>query len=120
MITAKTSIGLSHGIYDLLTNELGVAWGMADPIFEEVPQRRTVAIPEINRTEKPAFGFRVFSGCDPDWLRRNRIDNGSWQLPFYGHGHNLYNLFPPSRYGHALVDGQRQVLDEDGHTPIQP
>lgn len=49
MITAKTSIGLSHGIYDLLTNELGVIWGMADPIFEEVPQRRTVEIPEINR-----------------------------------------------------------------------
>ena len=125
MITAKTSIGLSHGIYDLLTNELGVIWGMADPIFEEVPQRRTVEIPEINRTEKPAFGFRVFSGCDPDWLRRNRIDNGSRQLPFYGHGHNLYNLLPPSRYGqhaeyYALVDGQRQVPDKDGHTPIQP
>ena len=48
MITAKTSIGLSHGIYDLLTNELGVIWGMADPIFEEVPQRRTVEISEIN------------------------------------------------------------------------
>ncbi|MDP6596232.1 MAG: DUF4838 domain-containing protein [Candidatus Poribacteria bacterium] len=125
MITAKTSIGLSHGIYDLLTNELGVVWGMANPILEEVPQRRTVAIPEINRTEKPAFGFRVFSGCDPDWLRRNRIDNGSRQLPFYGHGHNLYNLLPPSRYGqhaeyYVLVDGRRQVPDKDGHTPIQP
>ncbi|HIE26073.1 TPA: hypothetical protein EYP66_02170 [Candidatus Poribacteria bacterium] len=33
VIAANTSLSISHGIYDLLTNELGVLWGMADALF---------------------------------------------------------------------------------------
>ena len=125
VIAANTSLGLSHGIYDLLTNELGVLWGMADALFEEVPERRTVTINPVDRTEKPSFGFRVFSGADGNWIRRNRIDDGSRQLPFYGHGHNLFNILPPSKYGnhpeyYAMRDGKRNVPEQDGHTRIQP
>jgi len=125
VIAANTSLGLSHGIYDLLTNELGVLWGMADALFEEVPEHRTVTINPLNHTEKPSFGFRVFSGVDGNWIRRNRIDDGSRQLPFYGHGHNLFNILPPSKYGnhpeyYAMRDGKRSVPEQDGHTRIQP
>lgn len=125
VIAANTSLGISHGIYDLLMNELGVLWGMADALFEDVPERRTIAINPLDRTEKPSFGFRVFSGVEANWVRRNRIDNGSRQLPFYGHGHNLFNILPPSRYGnhpeyYAMRDGERKVPEEDGHTRIQP
>lgn len=125
VIAANTSLGISHGIYDLLTNELGVLWGMADAMFEDVPERRTVTIEPLDRTEKPSFGFRVFSGVEANWTRRNRIDDGSRQLPFYGHGHNLFNILPPSKYGnhpeyYAMRDGERRVPEKDGHTHIQP
>ena len=99
VIVANNSLGISHGIYDFLTNELGVVWGMADAIFEEIPEHHTITIDHIDRISKPSFGFRVFSGVDANWVRRNRIDDGSRQLPFYGHGHNLYNVLPPSKYG---------------------
>jgi len=124
-IVANNSLGISHGIYDLLTNELGVIWGMADEIFEEIPERSSVMINNIDRISKPSFGFRVFSGVDAKWIRRNRIDDGSRQLPFYGHGHNLFNVLPPSKYGghpeyYAMRNGDRKVPDNDGHTHIQP
>ena len=124
-IVANSSLGISHGIYDLLTNELGVIWGMADEIFEEIPKLSTVAINHISRISKPSFGFRVFSGVDSKWLRRNRIDDGSRQLPFYGHGHNLFNVLPPSKYAdhpeyYAMRNGKREVPEKDGHTHIQP
>ncbi|MBM3241416.1 hypothetical protein FJZ31_34480 [Candidatus Poribacteria bacterium] len=62
VITANTSLGISHGIYDLLTNELGVLWGMADALFEEVPERRTVTINPIGRTEPPPCSPPVRGG----------------------------------------------------------
>jgi len=125
VITGRHATGISHGVYHLLTSELGVLWGVADSIFEDIPQRRTVQVASIDRTERPAFGFRVWSGNDPDWIRRNRIDDGDRALPFYGHGHNLFSILPPSKYGdhpeyYAMLDGERRVPDKDGHTPIQP
>jgi len=125
VINGVHSIGISHGIYHLLSNELGVLWGMAHPIFEDIPKRDTVRIAPVDRTERPAFGFRVWSGNDPDWIRRNRIDEADSALPFYGHGHNLFNILPPSKYAnhpeyYAMIDGERRVPERDGHTPIQP
>ena len=123
VITGPTYLGISHGIYDLLTNELGVCWGMADPLFEEIPSRATVTVGPLDRTEQPSFGFRVFSGGDAAWLRRSRIDDGSRMLPYYGHGHNLHNVVPPDVYGdhpeyYALIDGERQVPEKrDGSGP---
>jgi hypothetical protein len=124
-IVASNSLGISHGIYDFLTNELGVIWGMADALFEEVPERSTVTINSVDRISRPSFGFRVFSGVDANWVRRNRIDAGSRQLPFYGHGHNLFNVLPPSKYGdhpeyYAERNGERRAPEKDGHTSIQP
>lgn len=125
VITGTHGLGISHGVYDVLTNELGVLWGMPDPMFEDIPTRRTVEVGRIDRTEKPSFGFRVWSGNDPVWIRRNRIDDGGRHLPYYGHGHNLFNVFPPSKYRdrpelYAMLKGERQVPEQDGHTHIQP
>jgi len=123
VIAGAGSLGTSHGVYDFLTNVLGVMWGMADPLFEDIPQRRTVAVSWLDRTERPAFGFRVFSGNDPTWVRRNRIDDGSRSLPYYGHGHNLFNVIPPEKYGDhpeyfAFIDGKRRVPERrDGSGP---
>jgi hypothetical protein len=130
VIAGPTDLGTSHGVYTLLGDVLGVMWGMADPMFEDVPISRTVELGYIDRTEEPAFGFRCWSGNVPGFLRRNRVDDGSRILPYYGHGHNLFSIVPPSKYANhpeyycALpVDGggvERQVPEEDGHTHIQP
>ncbi len=127
-IVAPAMLGLSHGIYDLLSNELGVSWGMADLLFEEIPKRRTVTVEAIDRVERPSYPFRVFSGNNSTWLRRNRVDVGSdkeGHPPLYGHGHNLFRVFPPSKYGdrpeyYRMRDGKRDVPDTDAHTDIQP
>jgi hypothetical protein len=63
VITANTSLGISHGVYDLLTNELGVLWGMANALFEEIPEHHTVTINPIDRTEPPPlFPPRIRGG----------------------------------------------------------
>ncbi len=123
VIVGPTYQGICHGIYDVLANELGVCWGMPAPIFEDIPRRLTVELPAIDRTEQPAFGFRVWSGNDPAWIRRNRVDDGSRQLPYYGHGHNLHNVITPDEHGDhpeyfALIDGERQIPEKrDGSGP---
>jgi len=114
VITAPHAQGISHGIYDLLTNVLGAMWGMADALFEDIPLRHTVRVGRIDRTERPAFGFRVFSGTSREWERRSRIDVEGNALPRYGHGHNLHNIIAPERHRDhpeyfALIDGERQV-----------
>ena len=131
-IVGSTSLGTSHGVYTLLSDVLGVVWGMADSRFEEVPTRATIVVEPLDRTEVPTFGFRVWSGNHPDYVRRNRVDNGSRMLPYYGHGHNLFSIVPPSKCAdhpeyYALLpprgeDGplERRVPEEDGHTHIQP
>jgi len=115
--------GISHGIYGLLTGILGVMWGMSDPLFEDIPIRGTVQVGRTDVTERPSFGFRVFSGVDGDWTRRNRIDSAGRALPYYGHGHNLYHIITPDEHGDhpeyfALIDGKRQIPEHrDGGGP---
>jgi len=115
--------GICHGIYDLLANVLGVMWGMPDPAFEEIPARRTVQVGPLDRTERPAFSFRVFSGADPGWTRRSRLDQAAGELRYYGHGHNLFTIITPDEHGDhpeyfALIDGKRQVpKTRDGMGP---
>ena len=98
VIAGPTDLGTSHGVYTLLGDVLGVMWGMADPLFEDVPRRRTVEIENLDLTEQPAYGFRCWSGNVPSFVRRNRVDDGSRILPYYGHGHNLFSIVPPSKY----------------------
>ena len=125
VITGTHAIGTSHGVYDVLTRELGVMWGMPDPLFADIPAWSDVEIRAQDRTETPAFGFRVFSGTERNWERRQKIDPAGPVLPYYGHGHNLFNILPPSKYAdhpeyYALYDGKRNVPEKDGHTHIQP
>jgi hypothetical protein len=124
-INSSHDIGISNGIMDLLTDVLGVIWGMSHELFTDIPECTDIVIAAMDRTERPDFGFRVFSGADATWVRRNRIDPAGSVLPYYGHGHNLFSIVPPSKHAdhpeyYSLLDGERQVPEEDGHTHIQP
>ena len=132
VIAGRHDLGTSHGVYTFLSDVLGVVWGMADPRFEDIPSHRTIEVGFFDRTERPVFGFRVFSGNHADWVRRNRVDDGSRVLPYYGHGHNLFSIIPPSKFGdqpdlYAMLPPkgekgplERRVPEKDGHTHIQP
>ncbi len=123
LICGTDDMGVSHGVYSLLTRELGVVWGMASPLFEEIPARKTIAVGPVDRTESPAFGFCVAAGADPIWVRRNMMDENDCRLPYCGHGHNLYSVVNPEDHsGHpeyfALIDGERKIPPRrDGMAP---
>ena len=98
VIAGSTPLGTSHGVYDLLSRELGVVWGMGHPLFEEIPQRRTVEVGSIDRTETPAFASRAVSGADSDWPRRMRLDQSQTELPYMRHGHNVANIITRNEF----------------------
>jgi hypothetical protein len=122
-IAGPTILGTTHGVYGFLSDDLGVMWGMGDPLFEDVPARPRIEIGAIDCIERPVFGFRTFPGGDLPWCRRNRIDDGNRTLPYYGHSHNMHAIMPPNDYRDrpeyfAFRDGKRII--PDGHFGPQP
>ena len=120
VIAGLTPEGTSHGVYDFLTQELGIMWGTPDPLFEELPHTETVTIGPIDRTERPDFVYRYYSGVDADWDRRNRVDGGR-EMPYSVHGHALFHYVPVSQYGDhpeyfPLWEGQRKIPPHDDAT----
>ena len=121
LISGASDYGIANGIYSFLMDYIGVRWFAPGELYEVVPHNPNLAIPYIEVTKNPDFSYRVFSGVTGDdgavWLRRNRLDLNFENLPYYGFGHNLKNIFPPSVYGkdhpeyYALIDGKRQVAD---------
>jgi hypothetical protein len=127
LIAGVTDEGTAHGIYSLLQESLGVKWLMPGELWEIVPRRRTVSIRAQGRVVNPSFTFRVYSGIgDSRWCARNRMSYDPWRLPYYGHGHNLKNIIPPSRCGKehpeyfAQIDGKRFVPQDDSAERSQP
>jgi len=127
VIAGVTDEGTAHGIYSVLQESLGVKWLMPGDLWEMVPRRRSVYIKTHDRAVNPSFLYRVYSGiADPRWCARNRMSYDPWRLPYYGHGHNLKNIIPPSRYGKehpeyfAEIDGKRFVPEDDSAERSQP
>jgi hypothetical protein len=121
-ITGSDPVGVSHGIYDILCDQLGVVYGMVDPLFDEFPKLDRVEIARGDRTEVPDFGARVFSSREVAWGRRNRMDADRLRPRA---GHNLHTITPQSEYADhpeyfAFIDGERHVPDTDGHNPYWP
>jgi len=123
VIAGPTTLGTTHGVAGFLTDDLGVLWGMADPLFEDIPVRREVTVGPLDRTERPTFGFRTLLGPDLTWARRNRVDDGNRTLPYYGHSHNMHAIMPPDQYRdhpeYFAMRGGKRIIP-DGHFGPQP
>ena len=119
VITGRTTLGVAHGIYHILTKELGVIWGMPGPLFEEVPTCSTIVFQNLDITEQPDFYFRsVNRGRSADWVRRNRADWSGVEFMYQHRGHAIFNVLPPSRYGdhpeyYAFHRGRYRVPESD-------
>lgn len=115
--------GTMYGVYELL-EKLGCRWFTAD--VSRIPKMRSIAIPALDETQKPAFESRepfFAEAADPDWAARNRVNGQSMRLDAerggkliaYPSGHSFAKLVPPEKYFQAhpeyysLVDGKRRI-----------
>ncbi len=114
--------GVLYGVYALLEDHLGCRWFAPDTNF--IPQRKTIELPELNVTGKPAFEYRdpwIYGGYiwswwwrdhfDPEYVARTR--NSGYLIHTHVHpiderhggyfkirhcGHNLSQLVPAKLY----------------------
>jgi len=124
VIAGATVSGTMNGVYDLLTTELGVVWGIDSPLFEEVPRRSTVALPAIDRVGRSGLPFCMVTGPSLAWQLRNRLSDRGVEYPYSRHGHNMMAFFRISQYRdhpeyYPLVNGQRKIPRQDEDTRVQ-
>lgn len=123
-ICGKTDDGTVNGVYGFLRDYIGVRWFMPGDLWEVVPVRDTLVVEIAETVVNPDFSFRIWSGVvskqGQEWYRRNRLTRYRNNIPFYGFGHNLGNIFPPSKYGkehpeyYSEIQGKRYVPASDG------
>ncbi|MBP1994293.1 DUF4838 domain-containing protein [Paenibacillus eucommiae] len=103
IIKGPTAWGTEFGVYEFLERYLGIRWLFPGTDGEDVPQLTALLVPYGDVIQEPAFKSRVFSPINEDgkssyavqnlWSERNRMH---YRDKFH---HNLYKMFPPSKYG---------------------
>jgi len=127
-ILARTPAGIANAVATILLEDLGVRMYYPDPLFEIVPEAKSVAI--AGRVLRPGYAYRVWSGLTGRaaraYARRNRLTDLRVPVPHYGFGHNLANVISVAAYGKdhpeyfALRDGRREVRGRDAGDTPQP
>ena len=130
LITGASDFGIANGVYMFLTDCVGARWFAPGEIYEVIPKRPDLTLPNVDITKNPDFSYRVYSGVLGEsgaaWLRRSRIDFNTSGLPCYGFGHNLSYVVKPSVYGKdhpeyfPMIGGKRIVPDSDDASGPQP
>jgi hypothetical protein len=129
-ICGRTDYGTVNGVYGFLRDCVGVRWFMPGELWEFVPRKNPLVVEVKETVSNPDFSFRIWSGVvsreGQEWYRRNRLTCYRNDIPFYGFGHNLGNIFPPSKYGkehpeyYSEINGSRFVPPSDGVVLGQP
>lgn len=113
--------GSLNGVYAFL-RELGVRWYMPGPLGEILPQTKEIALPEIDRTIRPAYEVRSTSR---PLLSSNEIEDSLWYLRIgankqYGilhHGQRHLTEHPKQRATHPdyysqMANGERDTASK--------
>ncbi len=113
LIAGESPRAVLYGAYALL-EQLGCRWFMDGEIGEVVPALETVAVPDLELREQPAFFTRSIWGSewfrDSAWKVRNRVGGLGMDT-----GHAWSGLLPPDRYFaqhpeyYPLVNGVRSA-----------
>jgi hypothetical protein len=124
VLVGPTDWGTKFGVYEFLERFLGIRWLLPGPDGEHIPARSTLDIPVQEIREEPVFISRSFSGlrlrAQSRWAHRNRMVG---KIKFH---HNLYKLFPPSRYRdthpefYPIIDGKRYLPADNQKSDWQP
>jgi hypothetical protein len=130
-IAGKNAAGTMNGVCGFLQDHLGARWFMPSELFEVLPQQKTIRVEDCDEVYAPSFDCRLFSGLDGEhqakWRQHLRLSGGGWEVPFAaGFSHNLYRLFPPSKFAepdpeiYPVINGERAKPTTDAHPPWQP
>lgn len=106
--------GTGYAVYDFL-QELGCGWFGPDPLYQVVPERKTLAVRPMDRREEPAFAFRDIGPAFSLIKDAAPQVQFAWRLGGVGMwlGHNFDALFPLGQYYddhpeyYSLIDGKR-------------
>ncbi|MGI5820195.1 MAG: DUF4838 domain-containing protein [Armatimonadota bacterium] len=116
-----TSHGTRHGTYEFIERFLNVRWLLPTEIGQDVPEMRTVTVPETDMMDAPFFPNRrlpyIQAGKDgvDAWVDRHRIARGhgpeGQSLQIF-HGHNFARTIPAELFDEhpdwfPMFDGQR-------------
>jgi len=113
-----TSTGTANGVYTFLEDYLNARWLMPGDLGRDVPKTSSITIPEINRTEAPAFNLRELPytyehlRTVQDWQEAQKVRYES--MNFY-YQHSWSKIVLPSLYEKhpdwfALVNGSRKPI----------
>lgn len=58
-LNEKDEFGSVNAVYEFLYLQ-GMRWYLPDPLGEIIPEKKTVSVPELNKTVKPDFELRYF------------------------------------------------------------
>jgi len=114
--------GVMYGAYALL-EKLGCRW--FTPEVSRIPKQRTLSIPSLDESAKPAFEYRepfFTEAFDKDWAARNRTNGANakldestgGKLTYHPFVHSFYSMIPPEQHfkDHpeyfSLIDGKRR------------
>jgi hypothetical protein len=121
VIAGPTDWGTEFGVYEFLERFAGVRWLMPGKWGEDVPKRKSLAVPRGVVKSEPAYFSRQLSAPNGDeFARRNR------HHPRVSFHHYLLYLFPPSKYAkthlefYPIWDGKRFLPTRDDEFMWQP
>lgn len=140
VISGKSDWGTEFGVYEFLERFVGVRWLAPTELFTEIPELRSLPLPDVRLREDPTFLSREFFPIEPHredgdpgrasaplwysqndtWGRRNKLRS---HVDFH---HNLKELLPPSRFGVSnpeffpILDGKRVIPPDDEYFRWQP
>ncbi len=140
VISGKSEWGTEFGVYEFLERFLNIRWLAPTDLFTEIPETKTVSLPEGQVRQDPTFLSREFFPIEPQreegdparasaplwyaqndtWGRRNKLRA---HVEFH---HNLKELIPPSRFGvtnpefFPILDGERLIPPNDDYFQWQP
>ncbi len=115
-----TSKGTLNGVYTFIEDALDVRWLLPGPLGEDVPLKKDVTLPAVDRTEGPAFSNRRLPGMQSEqrtvkqWSARQKL-GFSMRLQ---HAHFWKEVVPASLHAQhpdwfPEVDGQRPPVVGD-------
>jgi len=104
----------SYAIYELL-DRLGCRWFMPSELGEEIPQLKTIALPNMDDADAPGTWYRGIWHADADFKRRTRNSGGYDDSSYIAAGHALeHYITKEQREQHpewkAIIDGKPHPL----------
>ena len=122
VICGGMSRGTLLGAVHFLDKFCGVRFYMPGDTFTSLPDEREIVLPAIDIREEPYVKSCFTTGVGGDWTIRNGIQRRTGG----SHAHNMFDVFPPSRYAerypeiYPIIKGKRYIPADRKDQAWQP